>query len=46
MLFILVSTILLSNDEVTKMFMVVRIGNICIDRTTMATIVDMTVSTC
>ena len=46
-LFSIVSTILFSNDEATLLFMAVGTGEVCIDRTTMFTVVvDMPVSTC
>ena len=46
-LFILVLTILLGNDEATRLFVAVQeTRKICIDRTTMFTVVDLPVSTC
>ena len=39
-MFIIVSTILFSNDEVTRLFMAGRTGKICIDITTIFTIKD------
>ena len=38
-LFSIVATLLLSNDEAIKLFMVVETGEFCIDTTTMFTIV-------
>ena len=44
-LFIFVSTKLLSNDKATESFMAVGTGKVCIDKTTIFPVVDMPVST-